>query len=335
MAEVIPRKAIDGTSSPDEPFPLQEYAGPWPAVVVDTADPDSLGRIKARAPQVHGDTTEDEFILDADLPWAYPVLPTHDFHVPSVGDGVVLLFWGGMSTNPVWLGQFLGDGDAPDEFVSSYTPEPRTRLLRTANGHSIEMRWVDGDERITIKTPDQKRVEIDASTQAINVIAPTGQINVTAPAGAVNVTGQSVSIVSTGTTSHTSTGPLTNQFSAAANYVYAGLLSIIVGGLMTLTLGPVLLAAPLVVTGLVSLGAAGLRFRLAHINLFQVIEDMLHVQATHTHAVTTAPGTTGVSSLNTVSQSGSAPRAGGLTSLPPGVVSLDVTAMTTVAVEAN
>lgn len=354
---------IDGIGGNyDDPLPLSVSKGPWPAVVVDTKDPQQRGRIKARSPQVYGDPEgEDEFIPDADLPWAEPAFPTHDLHVPSVGDGVVLVFWGESSSNPIWLGQYLGDEDVPEEFASSYTPEPKTRLLRTANGHLIEMRWVEGQEQVRIRTaagivfslidtpalqgpkasltmPDQKRIELDSVTQAINVIAPTGAINVTALAGGVNVAGQGVNVTSTGTapTVKAGGGTLSSNFVGAATYAFGGTLALTVAGALTLTLGAVtLLGGVLVITGAISLGVAGLKFRAAHARIFQLLQDMLFVQSTHTHAVTTAPGTTGVSNINTAAQVGSPPRAGPLSNVPTGNISADVNDMSAANLEVN
>lgn len=340
---------------PDDAFPVMSWLGPYPAVVVDTKDPDRLGRIKARAPQVWGDPeNEDEFVPDADLPWARPQFPTHDLHVPDVGDGVVLQFWGGSASEPVWAGQYLGTGDAPDEFVSSYTPEPKTRILRTSNGHSVEMRWVEGEERIaiktaagillqmddpttavgpklTLKTTDQKSIELDGKTGAINITAPTGQVNVLASAGAVNVTGQGINLTSTSTapTTVVGGGTISSNFTGAATYLFGGTLALTVSGALAVTLGAVTLGAVLTLIGTVAIGTAVTKYRLANERLFLLLEDILHVQVMHTHPVTTAPGNTGMSNLSTVTQIGAAPRpSGGLTNVPSGNIVGDVNAMT-------
>jgi len=344
--------AIDGGEVADPPFPARDYFGPWPAVVVDTKDPEKRGRIKARAPQIWGDDeAEDEFVPDADLPWAFPSFPTHDLHVPEAGDGVILLFWGGSPTKPIWFGQFLGNDDAFAEFASSYTPEPKTRMLRTANGHVIEMRWVEDQEKIRVVSagglsfemcdpttvegpkiklalPDQKVIELDGLTNAINITAPTGTVNVLAPAGALNLTGQGVNVQST--------GPFVSLIAGAANYTFAGILAFIVAGAFTIMAASVTVtAATIALAGVVSFGVAGTKYKLAHSLLFILLQDMMFVQATHTHVVTTAPGVTGVSSVNTVLQAGLAPRAGGLINVPAGLVSLDVNTMVAANAEAN
>lgn len=129
-----------------------EWFGMWPGTVVDVNDPDKRGKIRVRVPQIYGATTESEFIPDNMLPWARPSFSAHDLSVPDVGDGVWVSFWDGHSWKPRWHGQFLGADDAPEEFTSSYTPGPKTRIIRTTTGHIIEMRWVDGEEKIRIVT---------------------------------------------------------------------------------------------------------------------------------------------------------------------------------------
>jgi hypothetical protein len=151
-----------------------EWRGFFPGVVVSTEDPEKRGHVRVRVHQVYGDPdTEDEFIPDNSLPWARPNMALHDYHADfEVGDGVWVSFWGGESSEPIWHGQFLGDGDAPDEFTSSYSPRPKTRIIRTSNGHVIELRWVDGEQRITIITEGGREIRLDDVNDKIEIKTP-------------------------------------------------------------------------------------------------------------------------------------------------------------------
>lgn len=156
---------LDATPLADAPLPQTEWHGDWPGVVVSTADPLKQGRIQVRVSQVYGDTaTEVEFIPDAGLPWALPSFPAHDYNADfEPGDGIIVSFWGGNPAFPVWKGQYLGATDAPAEFVSSYSPTPKTRIMRTSNGHIIELRWKAGEEEIRIRSAGGVRARfIDA-----------------------------------------------------------------------------------------------------------------------------------------------------------------------------
>lgn len=256
---------VDATDLQDEPLPLAAWRGPFPGTVVSTADPLKRGRVRVRAPQVYGaDELEDDYIPDAELPWARPTLPTHDFHVGfAVGDGVWITFWGESPCEPVLLGQFIGDGDAPPEFLSSYTPDPRTRILRTTNGHSIEMRWVDGQERMTIKTaagveiemldaptlggvkltartPNGRRMMLDDLLQKVTLETPTQTIIMDDLVGAIQVTTPGeVSVTAGGPVTVTGGASETKTFSAGpgvGTYLTLALTALTAMGLSALTL---------------------------------------------------------------------------------------------------
>jgi hypothetical protein len=315
-------QTIDATPLHDDPLPPSQWIGRWPGVVVSTQDPLRLGRVRVRVPQVYGDTPEDDFIPDGDLPWAIPSFPTHDYHADfEVGDGVWVEFWGGNPNFPIWCGQFVGDGDAPSEFTSSYSPTPKTRILRTTNGHTIEMRWVAGQEKIRLKTaagsfiemldspveggikivaetPGGRRMElsdfaaasrvaIETPTQKVEVVdTPTPAVNVTGTA-VVTVQGGSVVLTSTGgpPVTHTFTGPLVYSILSSLTYTIALALTMTITGLATITGGTGLLL--LTLAGVVSLGMAGAKFKLVDSRFFAFYDA-------HTHPVTTAPGVTGV-----------------------------------------
>jgi hypothetical protein len=297
------------------------WHGLWPGVVVSTEDPLRLGRVRVRVPQVYGDESEDEFIPDAGLPWAKPSFPVHDYHADfEPGDGVWVSFWGGCPHEPIWHGQFVGDGDAPPEFTSSYSPTPKTRILRTTGGHVIEMRWVAGAEKIRIRTqggsfidmldspleggvkivaqtpglrrmelsdfPALSRVALETLTQRIEAIdLPLPVVNIIST-GLVTVQGQGITLASTGTapTTVTGGGTLTSTFTGTALYTFLGLLTLAAAGLFTLS-GAAGIAI-LVTAGLVSLGAAGAKFKLVDVRFFPFYDA-------HTHTVTSAPGVTG------------------------------------------
>lgn len=133
----------------------------YPGVVVSAADPLIRGRLQVRVPQVYGDSlaAAEDKIADADLPWARPAFPVAGpgglgvLDVPPAGAGVWVMFWQGNPEHPVWLGCFLGTGDAPARWVSSNGPDgPQTRIIRTPTGHTFELRWVPDQEEILLTT---------------------------------------------------------------------------------------------------------------------------------------------------------------------------------------
>jgi len=258
------------------------WTGPWPGVVVDDKDPDTGGRLRIRVPSVYGAQDEGEKIEDDQLPWARPgALCTGNksgiIAVPEIGAEVWVMFRDGDGERPVWFGGWFSQAKIPDEFKSSYAQGPKTWLMRTPNGHVIEMRFKPGEEKILavteggyefllddvekkarVTTPGNREmvlddtvqqarmkdatqsVVIDTAAQAINVTTP-GQANVTA-GGAATVVAQGVTLQSTGVAPSVSTGGGVSikNFLGAATWTFALAFSMLVGTAFTLTVGGVL-----------------------------------------------------------------------------------------------
>lgn len=76
--------------------------GKYRGVVVDTADPMAMGRIRVRVPDIGGADTMD---------WAMPCVPIAGPHsgmvaVPPAGASVWVEFEGGDPGRPIWVGGF-------------------------------------------------------------------------------------------------------------------------------------------------------------------------------------------------------------------------------------
>jgi len=103
------------------------YYGKYRGVVVDVNDPEEMGRITARIPE----------ILEAQVsPWALPAVPFagpgHGLVlIPEVGDGVWIEFEAGDLSRPIWTGGWWASGDLPDPGA------PKTRVLVTSTGHQF------------------------------------------------------------------------------------------------------------------------------------------------------------------------------------------------------
>ena len=92
------------------------YAGLMKAIVVDTADPTELGRIKVRIPQFHGfmkketygpisdETKTYAWTADEYLPWAEVSYPFGSTTPPEVNQVVWVAFANGEQNYPVIIG---------------------------------------------------------------------------------------------------------------------------------------------------------------------------------------------------------------------------------------
>ncbi|MCU0541827.1 MAG: phage baseplate assembly protein V [Oscillatoriaceae cyanobacterium Prado104] len=115
------------------------YFGKYRGLVQDNNDPDNLGRIKAKVPEVYGD--------EQISPWAFPVVPFAGSNhglvlLPEVDDGVWIEFEAGDPSRPIWTGCWWGSGEMP---ASGNT---NSRVLVTSGGHQLILD--DGNEKLQL-----------------------------------------------------------------------------------------------------------------------------------------------------------------------------------------
>lgn len=141
----------------------RRYYGKYQGFVVDIADPQQRGRLRALVPEVLGDVVSG---------WAEGCFPYGGgpnfgtFSVPPVtrdGDayttGVWIEFRGGDPQHPIWVGTFFGaPNDKPEAPGDDAAPSVDVHVARTFAGHSI----------VAVDTPQQERFEIrDAANQKL------------------------------------------------------------------------------------------------------------------------------------------------------------------------
>jgi uncharacterized protein involved in type VI secretion and phage assembly len=127
-------------------------------IVVDNADPEQLGRLKVRVPNLLGPNVVTG--------WAMPCVPYGGdmnqgfFFIPEVGAGVWVEFEQGNLEYPIWVGTFWskpgGDNEVPkpndsEGVEQGSVQEPPTRkIIKTVKGHTLQFEDADGAESITI-----------------------------------------------------------------------------------------------------------------------------------------------------------------------------------------
>ncbi len=131
-----------------ERWPVDRFYGKHEGVVVDTADPEKIGRLRARVPAVLGE--------NVDSGWALPCAPAGGgkergmLFLPQVGDTVWIEFAAGDVSRPIWAGTFWGTPDSTggaDDLASETGPEaptgdgkdatPMLSVLKTRSGHEL------------------------------------------------------------------------------------------------------------------------------------------------------------------------------------------------------
>lgn len=142
------------------------YWGKYRGVVVDNEDPDKLGRIKARVPDIHN-ANETEHIS-----WAIPCVPYAGKGVgllllPPVGANVWIEFERGELEHPIWSGCYWPEGHAPEPAA------PDVKVLQT---ETVTITLDDGKGSITIENKDGRRLHISGSD--IEIDGSSGNVSV-------------------------------------------------------------------------------------------------------------------------------------------------------------
>ncbi len=144
----------------------RRFYGKYRGFVVQSDDPEKLGRLKITVPSVLG----KEVVTG----WAWPCTPYGGsagiglLCVPEKDAGVWIEFEEGDPEFPIWVGTFWskpgGETELPKpnkadgEEQDAVQDEPTCKIFKTKKGHTIQMEDADGDEMITIVEGSHKHV---------------------------------------------------------------------------------------------------------------------------------------------------------------------------------
>jgi uncharacterized protein involved in type VI secretion and phage assembly len=154
------------------------FYGKYRGLVSSVQDPQGLGRIKARIPEVLGET---------ESPWALPSIPYAGgklgFHsIPPVGAGVWMEFEAGDVSRPIWSGCWWGKDDLPQDEKGG-TASPALKIWRTEaglllsfddDGKTITLSDGNGKNLVTLTTGDGG-IRVQAAAKVV-VEAPQIQL---------------------------------------------------------------------------------------------------------------------------------------------------------------
>ncbi len=139
--------------------PTRHY-GKYRGTVSDNADPENLGRLTAKVPEVLG---------TVDTGWALPAAPYAGanvgvFAVPPAGSGVWIEFEAGDVSRPVWSGCWWAADQLPKNEKGTAATPP-LKIIRTEkglmvsmddDGQTISVSDEDGSNIVTIAVQDGK-----------------------------------------------------------------------------------------------------------------------------------------------------------------------------------
>ena len=152
---------------------VERFFGKYEGQVTDVDDPLEIGRLRAKVPEVFGQTVETG--------WALPCAPFGGgkdrgmLFLPDVGDTVWIEFAAGDISRPIWAGTFWGAPESAGQqddlgtATGSEAPTsegkkagPGLSILRTSAGHRIVM---DDDGEIVILANGNDQAEIRLTKQ--------------------------------------------------------------------------------------------------------------------------------------------------------------------------
>jgi uncharacterized protein involved in type VI secretion and phage assembly len=138
--------------------------GKYEGIVVDTADPERLGRLKA---------TVAELLGAVPTGWAKPCVPYAGrnagfFSLPLPGSGVWIEFEGGDVSRPIWTGCYWGAGEVPVPPPAGVPGEQTTKIWRSDLGLCAVLD--DAAQVMTLSdATGQNKVEVSVATGTITV----------------------------------------------------------------------------------------------------------------------------------------------------------------------
>lgn len=128
-------------------MPKKEYFGVYQGIVTNTKDPEKRGRIKILCPTVLDDKVESAW-CDPCVPIAYD--NGGDFCIPQIDEAVWVMFIGGDSNKPVYLGGWWRKNKTP--FGNDYDKgRDTTRIISYAD---CTITMIDGKITINVGEKD-------------------------------------------------------------------------------------------------------------------------------------------------------------------------------------
>jgi len=134
------------------------HYGKFRGIVTDNADPDNLGRVKAKVPRL---------LAEEEIGWALPAFPYGGaseqgfFAVPDVDAGVWIEFEEGNLSYPIWSGTWYKSDSIPE------SAQPGQKIWKTKSGHKIIL----DDDAGTVEITDSNGNSIQMDSSVVKISA--------------------------------------------------------------------------------------------------------------------------------------------------------------------
>ncbi|MCA1557616.1 MAG: phage baseplate assembly protein V [Acidobacteria bacterium] len=164
------------------------------AIVTDNKDPEGLGRVKLRFPEL--DETDTTLWARVSVPMAGADRGT--FLLPEVGDEVLVAFAHGDISVPFVLGSLWNGTDTPPDTNSN--GQNNLRFIKSRSGHLVRLDDTDGAEKIEIiDKSGNNSITFDTANNTITIDSAK-DVEINAPQGKIKLTAQNIELSSTADT---------------------------------------------------------------------------------------------------------------------------------------
>lgn len=129
----------------------------YKGIVENVDDPDNLGRLQVKVPQVYGDDLYEYWAL----PKMFAGKSIGSFMIPNKGDFVWVQFENGDPRYPVWEYGWWGTDQVPEGAT------PKNKMLQTTMGHKMEF----DDEHGLIRITDSNSNIVELNSSGVSIVS--------------------------------------------------------------------------------------------------------------------------------------------------------------------
>ncbi|NEW61370.1 phage tail protein [Sulfurovum sp. bin170] len=145
-----------------------EHKGVVSALVVDNVDPESFGRIKVQFNWLQ--EGEQSFWARVSTPMAGSEQGI--YFIPEIDDEVLVVFEHGKIEYPVVIGSLWSGLNLPPQ--NNDDEKNNIRQIVSRSGHSLTFDDSDGEEKLTLASSDEHKIEFDDKSKTVTLLSKGG-----------------------------------------------------------------------------------------------------------------------------------------------------------------
>ncbi len=144
---------------------MRKFNGVFSAVVMDNIDPENLGRVKVRLPQI-GESDKPGHEAWARLATLMAGPNRGTWFIPDINDEVLVAFEAGEVRRPYVLGSLWNAASLPPASMDATNDK---KLLRSRNGVKITLDDQNGQEGFIVETPGGQSITLRDGPGSIEI----------------------------------------------------------------------------------------------------------------------------------------------------------------------